>query len=117
MAQFGTADFADLIFRCYANPAGYLNGAIRQKKFNQAASTILHQQDMEKCWSLYLACFSNPFWEPITFDDFIQKAQPEPDCPKPADQGLTHRQAQEQVEQADKILHGFVPGKKRGEPK
>lgn len=117
MAQFGTADFQELIFQRYANPAGYLNGALQRGKFNTATSTILHRQDMEKCWSLYLACFSNPFWEPITFDDFLKKAQPEPDRPKPAQRELTRQQAQERVKQADKILHGFVPGKKRGEPK
>ena len=60
-------------------------------------------------------CLSNPFSEvqEQTFEDFIGKFDPKQ---KPVEQpvGLTKNQLEKQVDEANRILSGFVPPEERG---
>lgn len=76
-------------------------------------NTILNQYDEDKCWSLYLSCLANPFSEQQsqTFKEFMNSIE-SPDKPvthEPKKIGLTKSEVLKQVDEANKILSGFVP--------
>lgn len=73
--------------------------------------TILFQIEEEKSWSLYLAVVSNPFSEPVSFDEFKNRAKPKKDKVK-LKSFTENSQIKEQVLKAAKILDGFKPPEK-----
>lgn len=82
---------------------------------DKAVSTILSQNDEDRCWSLYLASVSNPLTEEITFNDFLKKLRtPVSKVQKEVEQGLNDKQMKAQLEKATKLLNGFIPPSERG---
>lgn len=63
------------------------------------------------CWSLYCASVANPFFDTGSFEDFLKKLK------TPIEQNgqeLDSKQIQKQLDDADKLLGGFVPPAKVG---
>lgn len=95
----------------YGNPYLFLNRAIRRKQADAAVKRILKQQNEDRQWELYLAACTNPFSEPVSFTEFLERQQAAgaDRKQKPEDGDMDKRQLEEQVKQAQTLLQGFVP--------
>ncbi len=73
------------------------------------ASTILNQQDEDKCWSFYCASVANPMSDTGSFDEFREmlKIKDSRDNQQ-SEEGVDSRQMQKQLDDANEILSRFT---------
>ena len=86
---------------------------MKNKRLEKVTGTILSQSEEERCWLLYLAVVSNPFAEPVSFDEFMKRMKPENTKAKIGSFTKTS-QVEKQVLKAAKILKGFKPSGQQG---
>lgn len=71
----------------------------------------MSQYDEDMCWSLYCASVADSFSDTGSFEDFLKKLK----TPTERNgQELDSKQIQKQLDNADKLLSGFVPPTKGG---